>query len=193
VVLAKLFLQIWKVSSTEVVLCNPYPGRELPLPNADENFNVTVWALPRPTLVRVGIAHVRSSIYVAQPTSGSQFSAVPPLSHPLVVPFHLSACNRTLLELCGCLRHHFWVKPRSSSHCPTHLVLTGQCSFGRLKTIPSYACLQTSSAMPFLTDTHVIQCVPILDRCGVVSSSFAIERLAAGIILAVGTLHRVCW
>jgi hypothetical protein len=47
---------------------------------------VTVWALPRPTLVRVGIAHVRSSIYVAQPTSGSQFSAVPPLSHPLVAP-----------------------------------------------------------------------------------------------------------
>ncbi|KAF1935462.1 hypothetical protein EJ02DRAFT_127485 [Clathrospora elynae] len=39
---------------------------------------VTVWALPRSTLVRVGIAHVRSSIYVAQPTSDSQFSAVLP-------------------------------------------------------------------------------------------------------------------
>jgi hypothetical protein len=37
---------------------------------------VTVWALLRSTLVRVGIAHVRSSIYVAQPTSDSQFSAV---------------------------------------------------------------------------------------------------------------------
>jgi hypothetical protein len=31
-------------------------------------------------LVRVGIAHVRPSIYVAQPTSDSQFSAVLPLS-----------------------------------------------------------------------------------------------------------------
>jgi hypothetical protein len=38
--------------------------------------SVTVWALLRSTLVRVGIAHVRSSIYVAQPTSDSQFSAV---------------------------------------------------------------------------------------------------------------------
>jgi hypothetical protein len=52
-------------------------------------ISVTVWALPRPTLVRVGIAHVQSSIYVAQPTSGSQFSAVPPLSHPLVAPLQL--------------------------------------------------------------------------------------------------------
>jgi hypothetical protein len=43
-------------------------------------ISVTVWALPRSTLVRVGIAHVRSSIYVAQPTSDSQFSAVLPLS-----------------------------------------------------------------------------------------------------------------
>jgi hypothetical protein len=51
---------------------------------------VTVWALPRPTLVRVGIAHVRSSIYVAHPTSGSQFSAVPSLSHPLVAPLQAS-------------------------------------------------------------------------------------------------------
>lgn len=42
---------------------------------------VTVWALPRPTLVRVGIAHVRSCIYTALPTSDSQFSAVlPPFS-----------------------------------------------------------------------------------------------------------------
>jgi hypothetical protein len=40
---------------------------------------VTVWALPRSTLIRVGIAHVRSSIYVAHPTSDSQFSAVFPL------------------------------------------------------------------------------------------------------------------
>ena len=32
---------------------------------------VTVWALPRSTLVRVGIADVRSSIYVAQPLSES--------------------------------------------------------------------------------------------------------------------------
>jgi hypothetical protein len=45
-----------------------------------DNDNVTVWALPRSTLVRVGIAHVRSSIYVAHPTSDSQFSAVLPLS-----------------------------------------------------------------------------------------------------------------
>jgi hypothetical protein len=37
---------------------------------------VTVWALPKSTLVRVGIAHVRSSIYVAHPTLDSQFSAV---------------------------------------------------------------------------------------------------------------------
>lgn len=37
--------------------------------------------MPRSTLVRVRIAHVRSSIYVAQPTSDSQFSAVLPLSH----------------------------------------------------------------------------------------------------------------
>jgi hypothetical protein len=44
---------------------------------------VTVWAVPRFTLVRVEIAHVRSSIYVAQATSDSQSSAVllslPPL------------------------------------------------------------------------------------------------------------------
>jgi hypothetical protein len=53
-------------------------------------FFVTIWALPRPTLVRVRIAYVRSSIYVAQPTLGSQFSAVPPLSHPLVAPLHSS-------------------------------------------------------------------------------------------------------
>jgi hypothetical protein len=39
--------------------------------------------LPRSTLVRVGIAHVRSSIYVAQSTSDSQSSAVLP-SHPTV-------------------------------------------------------------------------------------------------------------
>jgi hypothetical protein len=38
--------------------------------------SVTVWALPKSTLVRVGIAHVRSSIYVAHPTLDSQFSAV---------------------------------------------------------------------------------------------------------------------
>jgi hypothetical protein len=45
---------------------------------------VTVWALPKSTLVRVGIAHVRLSIYVAHPTSDSQFSAVlPPLFTPL--------------------------------------------------------------------------------------------------------------
>jgi hypothetical protein len=50
---------------------------------------VTVWALPRPTLVRVRIAHVRSSIYVAQPTLGSQFSAVSPLSYPLVALLQL--------------------------------------------------------------------------------------------------------
>jgi hypothetical protein len=45
---------------------------------------VTVWAVPRFTLVRVGIAYVRSSIYVAQPTSDSQSSAVllsPPVTH----------------------------------------------------------------------------------------------------------------
>jgi hypothetical protein len=47
----------------------------------DVSFKVvTVWALPRSTLVQVGIAHVQSSIYVAQPTSDSQFSAVLPLS-----------------------------------------------------------------------------------------------------------------
>jgi hypothetical protein len=45
-----------------------------------ELCTVTVWALPRSTLVRVGIAHVRSSIYVAHPTSESQFSAILPLS-----------------------------------------------------------------------------------------------------------------
>jgi hypothetical protein len=43
------------------------------------SVNVTVWALPRSTLIRVGIAHVRLSIYVAHPTSDSQFSAVLPL------------------------------------------------------------------------------------------------------------------
>jgi hypothetical protein len=42
----------------------------------DVMLDVMVWALLRSTLVRVGIAHVRSSIYVAQPTSDSQFSAV---------------------------------------------------------------------------------------------------------------------
>jgi hypothetical protein len=45
--------------------------------------SVTVWALPRSILIRVGIDHVRSSIYVAQPTSDSQSSAVLP-SHPTV-------------------------------------------------------------------------------------------------------------
>jgi hypothetical protein len=47
---------------------------------ARKRNSVTVWALPRSTLVRVGIACVRSSIYVAHPTSDSQFSAVLPLS-----------------------------------------------------------------------------------------------------------------
>ena len=48
------------------------------VPKAEEFTldDVTVWTLPKSTLVRVGIAHVRSSIYVAQPTSDSQFSAV---------------------------------------------------------------------------------------------------------------------
>ena len=41
--------------------------------------------MPRSTLVRVGIAHVRSSIYVAQPTSNSQFSMV-----PLLTPLHIA-------------------------------------------------------------------------------------------------------
>jgi nitrous oxidase accessory protein NosD len=37
---------------------------------------VTVWALPKSTLVRVRIAYVRLSIYVAYTTLDSQFSAV---------------------------------------------------------------------------------------------------------------------
>jgi hypothetical protein len=49
-------------------------------PEGESFHDVTVWALPESTLVRVGIAHVRSSIYVAQPTSDSQFSSVFPLS-----------------------------------------------------------------------------------------------------------------
>jgi hypothetical protein len=46
----------------------------------------TVWALPRSTLAWVEIAHARSSVYVAHPTSDSQFSAVLPLySHRYIV------------------------------------------------------------------------------------------------------------
>jgi hypothetical protein len=43
-----------------------------------QRMNVTVWALPRSTLVRDGIAHVRSSIYVAQLASDSQIQRSPP-------------------------------------------------------------------------------------------------------------------
>jgi hypothetical protein len=51
-------------------------GTKVPRPDMEVVKAVTVWALPKSTLVRVGIAHVRSSIYVAHPTSDSQFSAV---------------------------------------------------------------------------------------------------------------------
>ncbi|KAF2036456.1 hypothetical protein EK21DRAFT_83426 [Setomelanomma holmii] len=49
---------------------------EAPTPRTDDQIvalyeYVTVWALPRSTLVQVGIAHVRQSIYVAPPTSDS--------------------------------------------------------------------------------------------------------------------------
>jgi hypothetical protein len=55
---------------------------------------VTVWALPRSTLVRVGIAHVRSSIYVAQPTLDSQFSAI-----SLLTPLHTSIVSSSQMRI----------------------------------------------------------------------------------------------
>jgi hypothetical protein len=51
-------------------------GKDLASLSTNTFTFVTVWALPRSTLIRVGIAHVRSSIYVAHPTSYSQLSAV---------------------------------------------------------------------------------------------------------------------
>lgn len=64
-------------------------------------------------LVRVGIVHVRSSIYVAQPTSGSQFSAAPPLSHTVTITINFGGADyferRTCAKRWQCLhlpRHY---------------------------------------------------------------------------------------
>jgi hypothetical protein len=109
---------------------------------------------PRPTLVpeRVGIAHVRPSIYVAQPTSGSQFSAVIP-SRPTVT--NNNGGIRSHLDRCKSQIEAVWFEYRYKSQ-NARLLRASACPLHR-RLIPSSPCADTPSAPAFCKSTHARQ------------------------------------